>query len=30
MLTFADVNAPLYGPGTRGQKLRPEPMALAA
>lgn len=30
MLVFADVNAPLYGPGTRGQKVQPERMALAA
>jgi len=30
MLAFADVNAPLYGPGTRGQSLQREPIALAA
>jgi sterol desaturase/sphingolipid hydroxylase (fatty acid hydroxylase superfamily) len=30
MLAFADVNAPLYGPGTRGQKREREPLAMAA
>jgi len=30
MLGFADVNAPLYGAGTRGQKPEIQPMPLAA
>ena len=29
MLAFADVNAPLYGPGSRGQKREPQGLAMA-